>query len=160
MEEIRSGEYSIRKAREEEWEEAMELAWNTFLIFQTKEYSEEGIESFFEFVNDRDLKRHFLLGDYELYVALAKGRIVGLITRRNGGHISLLFVDQSFQRKGVGSALVGYLSEYLRKEEGLHYLTVDAAPSAAVFYRKAGFWDLAPLQHKQGITFIPMKKNL
>lgn len=160
MEVIKSGEYSIRRAREDEWEESMRLAWKTFLMFQTKEYNEEGIESFRDFVSDQNLKKLFLEGAYQMFLAFCRDRIIGLITLRSGCHISLLFVDHKYQKKGVGSALVEYLSDYLLYEKKIDYLTVDAAPSAIDFYRKIGFWDLCPMQYRQGISFQPMKKNL
>lgn len=160
MEVIRSGEYSIRRAKKSEWEEAMELAWETFLVFQTKEYSEEGIESFRDFVSDQRLKEFFLEGGYQMFLAFHQNRIVGLITLRSGCHISLLFVDKKYQRQGIGSALIQYLSDYLLYKKGIDYLTVDAAPSAVDFYHKVGFWDLCPIQYRQGISYLSMKKNL
>ena len=160
MEAIRSGDYCIRKARKEEWQEAMDLAWKTFLLFQTKEYSREGIESFHNFVNDKDLKKFFLQDIYQLFVALHHNRIIGMITLRNRSHISLLFVEKEYQKNGVGSALITYLSDYVLYENEIDYVTVDSAPSAREFYHKIGFWDLAPMQHKQGISSTPMKKNL
>lgn len=160
MEVIRSGEYSIRRARKNEWEEAMRLAWETFLTFQTKEYSEEGIESFRDFVSDQKLKNFFLDGRYQMFLAFCHEKIIGLITLRSGCHISLLFVDKDYQRKGVGSALVEYLSDYLFYEKRIDYITVDAAPSAIDFYHKIGFWDLCPIQYRQGISYQSMKKNL
>lgn len=160
MKEVRSGEYCIRKAKKEEWEEAMDLAWKTFLLFQTKEYSQEGIESFYNFVRDKDLKRFFLEDIYQLFVALHQNRIIGMITLRNRCHISLLFIEKEYQKNGVGSALIEYLSDYVLYENEIDYVTVDSAPGATAFYHKIGFWDLAPMQYKQGISFTAMKKNL
>lgn len=160
MEKVSSEYYCIRKARRNEWEEAMNLAWDTFLTFQTREYGKEGRESFYKFISDKELKRFFLRDIYQLFVALENNRIVGIITLRNKSHISLLFVGKEHQRNGVGSALVEYLSDYVLYENKTDYVTVDAAPSAIPFYHKIGFWDLAPIQTKSGISSMAMKKNL
>ncbi|MBR5579083.1 MAG: GNAT family N-acetyltransferase [Lachnospiraceae bacterium] len=138
----------------------MTLAWDTFLTFQTKEYGKEGRKSFYDFISDRALKNFFLKDVYQLFVAIKKERIIGIITLRNECHISLLFVDKDHQRNGVGSALVQYLSDYVLYEKGIDYITVDSAPSAMEFYHKIGFWDLAPMQTKAGISSTAMKKNL
>ena len=45
--------YEFRMAIEEDWEPAMKLAWETFLVFEAEEYSEEGIESFRDFISDQ-----------------------------------------------------------------------------------------------------------
>ena len=160
MDKIESGSFCIRKAKKSEWEEAMKLAWETFLVFQTKEYKKEGIESFYNFIMDPDLKKFFLMDLYQLFVALEADRIIGIITLRNNSHISLLFVGKDHQRYGVGSALVEYLSEYVLYEKQIDYVTVDSAPSAMEFYHKIGFWDLAPMKYNRGISSTAMKKNL
>ena len=52
--------YTFRMAVEKDWESAMKLAWETFLIFEAQEYGEEGIESFRDFISDQRLKNMFL----------------------------------------------------------------------------------------------------
>lgn len=149
--------YSIRIACEEDWEEAMELAWKTFLQFEAKDYKPEGIESFREFISDQWLKKMFLKGEYRMLLALDRNKIIGLITLRNRCHISLLFVDGNYHRQGVGTSLVGALETWMAREAEVRYLTVNAAPYALDFYHKIGFWDLAGQQEKEGILFTPMK---
>lgn len=153
-------EINFRMAIEKDWEPAMKLAWETFLIFEAEEYSEEGVESFRDFITDSWLKKMFLKGEYQMFVALDKEKIIGFITVRNRCHISLLFVDKEYHRRGIGSTLIQRLGEYLITEVGVDYMTVDSAPYALEFYHKLGFWDLAPRQEKQGIIYTSMKKNL
>lgn len=82
--------FEIRFAHKEDWEDAMGLAWKTFLEFEAGDYAPEGIRSFEDFISDTGLKRMFLSGDYQMMVACSKGRMVGMITLRNETHISLL----------------------------------------------------------------------
>ena len=152
--------YTFRMAVEKDWEPAMKLAWETFLIFEAQEYGEEGIESFRDFISDQRLKNMFLKGEYQMMVALYKDEIIGFITVRNRSHISLLFVNKKYHRQGIGSILIERMGEYLITEVGVDYMTVDSAPYALEFYHKLGFWDLAPRQQKQGIIYTSMKKNL
>lgn len=152
--------FIFRMAVEKDWEPAMKLAWETFLIFEAVEYSEEGVESFRDFISDQWLKKMFLKGEYQMFVALEGEKVIGFITVRNRSHISLLFVDKDYHRRGIGSTLIQKLGEYLITEVGVDYMTVDSAPYAIEFYHKLGFWDLAPLQQKQGIIYTSMKKNL
>ena len=153
-------DYTFRMAVEKDWEPAMKLAWETFLVFEAQEYGEEGIESFRDFISDQWLKNMFLKGEYQMIVALHEEKIIGFISVRNRSHISLLFVDEKYHRQGIGSSLIEKLGEYLISEVGVDYMTVDSAPYAVEFYHKLGFWDLAPVQHKQGIIYTSMKKNL
>ena len=42
----------IRPAYIDEWETAMALAWKTFLKFEAKDYTPEGVRNFEDFVTD------------------------------------------------------------------------------------------------------------
>lgn len=160
MNKLQKEKFSLRMAQEKDWEPAMKLAWETFLIFEAEEYSQEGIDNFRDFISDQWLKNMFLKGEYQMIVALEEEKIIGFITLRNRCHISLLFVDKNYHRQGVGTALIQILGEYLISEIGVDYMTVDSAPYALEFYHKLGFWDLAPSQENNGIIYTSMKKNL
>ena len=75
--------YEIRFAHEDEWEEAMGLAWKTFLEFEAADYTLEGIRSFEDFITDTGLKRMFTEGTYLMMTAYESERMVGMITLRN-----------------------------------------------------------------------------
>lgn len=149
--------YQIRSAYRDEWDDAMALAWRTFLRFEADIYTAEGIRHFEDFITDTTLHRMFLLGAYQMFVALNHNRIVGMITLRNASHISLLFVDEKYHRQGIGRALIEYLREYLLSEAGVDRVTVNAAPYGVAFYHKLGFRDLRPEEEKDGIKYTPME---
>ncbi len=151
------GLYQIRSAYREEWDDAMALAWKTFLQFEADVYTAEGIRNFEDFITDTSLYRMFVMGSYQLFVALEQKKIVGMITLRNNSHISLLFVDARYHRKGIGRALIEYLREYLLAEVGVSRITVNAAPYGVAFYHKLGFRDIRPEEEKDGITYTPME---
>ena len=149
--------YQIRSAYREEWEEAMALAWKTFLRFEADVYSTEGVQNFENFITDTTLHRMFVMGAYQMFVALDQDRIVGMITLRDSKHISLLFVDEKYHRRGIGRALMKYLTEYMVKEMGIRQVTVNASPYGVEFYHKLGFRDLRPEERKDGIIYTPME---
>ena len=149
--------YQIRSAYREEWEEAMALAWKTFLRFEADVYSTEGVQNFENFITDTTLHRMFVMGAYQMFVALDQDRIVGMITLRDSKHISLLFVDEKYHRRGIGRALMKYLTEYMVKEMHIRQVTVNASPYGVEFYHKLGFRDLRPEERKDGIIYTPME---
>ena len=147
----------IRKAAEDDWESAMELAFRVFLKYEAEEYGPEGVRNFAQFVTDEDLKKMFLVGEYLMFVAEAEGKLVGLISLRSGNHISLLFVDEKYHRKGIGTRLVKHLQEYMLQNTEQQKLTVFAAPYGVPFYHKTGFVDIGKLTRKDGIVYTPME---
>ena len=152
--------FHIRKAMEKDWDVAMELAFKIFLKYEAEEYGQEGTDHFVSFVTDSTLKKMFLQGDYKLFLAETAEEIIGLISVRNGNHISLLFVDDKYHRKGVGSALITYLADYMKLTTDFSKVTVNAAPYGIPFYHSIGFQDMGPMIKKDGISFVPMELYL
>lgn len=150
----------VRSAYRDEWDDAMALAWRTFMRFEADDYSTEGIKSFQDFITDTTLYRMFVMGAYQLFCALDGKKLVGMISLRNETHISLLFVDASYHKKGVGRALIEHVGKYVLLEEGFHRLTVNAAPYAVGFYHKLGFHDTDTEKINDGIRYTPMEKKL
>ena len=150
----------VRCAYHSDWDGAIKLAWETFERFDAPDYSQEGIENFHKFVNDDMLRKMFVAGHYQLFVAMDGDRCVGIISLREKTHISLLFVDGDYHGNGVASALIKYVSIYGKNEEGIDKLTVNAAPYAVGFYHKRGFRDLGPETVADGIRFTPMELKL
>ena len=149
-------EYLIRPLYKSEWEEAMQLAWDTFLIFEAPEYSKEGIKSFKNFIRDPILKTLFIEGKYETMAAFCNGLMVGILGVRNETHISLLFVDREYHRQGIASRLLDKMFTYVDKTYGKRSMTVNAAPYAVGFYHKLGFVDTDTEQQMDGIKYTPM----
>lgn len=150
--------YEVRWARETEWSPAMRMIWRTFLKFEGKDYTEEGIKNFFDFITDDKLYVSFLKGDYQMMVALAGDEVIGAGSIRNGNHLSLLFVDENYHHMGVGSTILGKLCDYLKTEAGERYMSLQAAPYAVNFYRKQGFRAVRPEMEYSGIRVTAMEK--
>lgn len=150
----------VRSAYRDEWDDAMALAWRTFMQFEARDYTAEGIKSFQDFITDTTLYRMFVMGAYQLFCAFEDKRLVGMISLRNETHISLLFVDPAYHKRGIGRALIDYVGKYVLLEEGFHVITVNAAPYAVGFYHKLGFGDTGSEMTNDGIRYTPMEKKL
>lgn len=152
--------YSIRWAHVTDYEKTMDMVWETFLKFEGKDYTQEGIANFEEFIRSDTLYQSFLIGSYQMLVAICEGEIIGMASVRNRNHLSLLFVKEEFHRKGVGRRLMQRLFDYLKEEQGEKEMTVWAAPYAVSFYEKLEFRPLGPEQVVDGIRITTMKKTL
>lgn len=148
-------EIIISNANSDDWEPAMELAWRVFLKYEAPEYGDEGTKHFLDFISDEKMFKMFTVGEYKLAVAKDGEIIVGIVSLRNGNHVSLLFVDEAYHKKGIGRKLLAYAqSEFLHPSDCR--LSVNAAPYAIDFYKKVGFTGNMELQKADGITFLPM----
>lgn len=153
-------EIIIRKAMMSDWEETMTMVWRTFLRFEAKDYGKEGTENFRNFISDSMLRRMFLLGTYHMYVAIYKEKIVGMVSLRDENHISLLFVDETYHKQGIGRKLIDCIGAFAKEEYGKSSITVNASPYGFGFYRKLGFTATSPVERKDGIIYTSMKKEL
>lgn len=152
-----SDSFIVRAVYRNEWDTAMEIAWRTFLKFEAPDYPQEGIRSFYDFVKDETLHRMFLAGNYQMFGAFIGKQMIGMISMRGEGHISLLFVDKRYHRRGVGRALIQHLETYLLSEMGIGKMTVNASPYGEAFYQKLGFQDIGPKTQQDGIIYTPME---
>ncbi len=150
--------YAVRPIYRNEWDDAMMLAWRTFMRFEANDYTKRGIESFQDFISDQVLHRMFLMGAYQVFGAFDGDKLVGIISLRNETHISLLFVDAAYHMKGIGRTLMEYVVNYVCSEEGYRRVTVNAAPYAVGFYHKVGFMDTDTEKTNDGIRYTPMER--
>ena len=151
--------FQIRPAGQKDWQPAMDLAWRTFMRFEAADYLPEGIRNFEEFITGNTLFWMFMEGKYPLFVAHKGEQIIGMISLRNESHISLLFLDETYHRQGVGRALMEYVFRYLKEELNCFRITVFAAPYANGFYHRLGFVDIGPQMERDGILYTPMERT-
>lgn len=151
---------NVREAFPDEWEDAMALAWRVFAKFEANVYPKEGVDSFIDFISDNQLKKMFLVGSYKCWVATEDNKIIGIAGLRSRKHLSLLFVDEKYQRQGVASALMKLVSDYITNVEHLDVCTVNAAPYALPFYESIGFVATGPQEMNSGMIFTPMQWKL
>ena len=150
--------FEVRWAKEEEWGPAMRMIWRTFLRFEGRDYTQEGIRNFYDFITDDDLYVAFLKGEYQLMVALDGQKVIGAGSIRNRNHLSLLFVEEGYHRRGVGRAILTAVCDYLKQEAGEKYISLKAAPYAVNFYRRLGFRAVRPEEEYSGIRVTEMEK--
>ncbi|MGX7001013.1 GNAT family N-acetyltransferase [Caballeronia sp. KNU42] len=86
---------------------------------------------------DRDVWSRRRL-DRPTWVALLDDVIAGFIDLESSGHIDMLFVDPSSQRKGVASALLDTV-EHAARGQQLALLDTDASITARPFFEEHGF---------------------
>lgn len=153
-------EYCIRPIRRNEWDMAMQLAWDTFLVYEAPEYEPLGVKNFHDFVKGKELKQLYLLGGYATYGAFTDdGIIVGIIGVRKENHVSLLFVEPQYHHQGIATALLEQVMKDA-KRKNIYEMTVNSSPYAVQFYHKIGFEDLDREISADGIRYTPMRIKL
>lgn len=150
--------YQIRWAYGQEWEDAMAMVWKTFVRFDGRDFSEEGIQKFYHFICDKKLYDAFLKGAYQMMLVLDHYKIIGVATIRYCNYVSLLFVDGDYHHKGIGRELMCTLCNYLKDEMGERYVSLKSAPGAVGFYRKLGFRVVRSEEEYEGVKVISMEK--
>ncbi|MNC21100.1 putative N-acetyltransferase YafP [compost metagenome] len=153
-------DYDIRMLKPNELEEALCLVWEVFQEFEAPEYSEEGVEEFKVFIDPVSLRQKVGNNEFLIWGCFMNGKVIGVIASRPPCHISLLFVDKQFHRKGLAKAMFNEVLSYYRSFTGYTEVTVNSSPYAAEAYRRMGFADTAEEQEVNGIRFVPMKRSM
>lgn len=132
------------------------LVERVFIRFIAPYYSEEGVNEFLTYVQPHLLAARYLTNHF-VVVSYHSNKLIGMIEARDSGHISLLFVDEAFQRKGIGKELVRRSLEICRRDRPeLRTVTVHSSPNAVSAYERFGFEPEGPERIENGIRFVPM----
>lgn len=139
----------IKKIDETQIADAIDLIWTTFLQFDAPDYSEEGIQSFKDFIENKEI-----ISTLEFWGAYDGPKVKGVIaTNENRKHICCFFVKAEYHRQGIGRKLW----EYFLKNSQNEIITVHSSPYAVPVYHKLGFVDTDTEQLSDGMRYTPMK---
>lgn len=159
---MRSGSASISYRPIKPGEEAgvIDFVLKIFTEFVAPQYPPEGVAEFKKFVCRDALADRLTAGDIVL-LAESGYKIIGVIEIRDNNHIALLFVENSFQRKGIAKELIRRSVGVCRKHKPeIQRITVNSSPNAFTAYQKIGFRTVEDEKVVNGIRFIPMELTL
>ena len=137
----------IRRMREPELPEAVDLCWRVFLEFEAPDYAPEGVDAFYAYISNTEQVKHLTI-----FGAWEHQHLQGVLAAEES-HIALFFVDPVIHRQGTGRKLFqAYLAE-----SGCRRVTVHSSPYAVKVYRHLGFFPAAEEQvSPDGIRYTPM----
>lgn len=140
-----------------ETKEILNLVLDSFNAFVAPDYSKEGIDTFYNFLNNGEIFKKAIENNENLIIAYSNDKPVGAILSREKSHISLLFVDKNYQNKGIAKKLFSIFRENTSSEK----ITVNSSPFAVKIYEKLGFSAISTMQETHGIKSVPMEfKNI
>ena len=139
----------IRQLQQTEVSAALVLAMRVFMRFEAPDYSEQGIQSFYDTIYHPDY-----VVSIQCYGAFDESQLVGILATRNQGtHITLFFVEETYHQQGIGRKLF----EAAKANAVGKVITVNSSPYAVKVYRRLGFMPTKGEQQVQGIRYTPME---
>jgi ribosomal protein S18 acetylase RimI-like enzyme len=151
---------SFREMKAGDENAVSKMVIRTFSKFVAPGYSSEGIEEFLGGATPESILHRVQQGRIFL-VAVIKDEIVGVIAIRDHNHISWLFVDAKYHRRGIAKGLLKRALEICRNHDpGIAEITVNSSPYAVFIYKRLGFQQLQPEQVRNGMRFVPMLLKL
>lgn len=140
---------------------ALDLVRQVFDQCDRKDYEEQGIRTFEYFIRRENMEQNMESGEMVFFGAYEASRLIGVVAMRSGFHVSLLFVEEEYQRQGVAKRLVRRAAAYcLEQDPALKHITVNASPNGVPAYLAMGFYPLSAEQKKEGMRFTPMRIDL
>ena len=157
----KSFQLEYKEIKQEELPETLDLVHKVFDEFEAPYYSEEGIASFYKFIDINNMSEQYSNGSLYFYGCFVNDIIVGMIAVKDFVHISLLFVDKHYHRQGIAKKLFNaVLKTCKEKIPSLKMITVNSSPYAVKFYHKLGFSNISSEQVVDGIKFTPMELKI
>ena len=139
----------IKQLLNNEKDEALLFTKRVYIECKDESYSEQGIETFCNFVDNKEITKSF-----KVYGAFEDNILKGVIaTDKRKRHINLFFVDKSLQAKGIGKKLMAIVIENNENS----FITVNSSRYAVPIYEKLGFVKMEEEKEQDGLKFTPMK---
>ena len=139
----------IRQLLNNKKDEALLFVKRVYIESKDESYSEQGIETFCNFVDNKKITKSF-----KVYGAFEDNILKGVIaTDRRKRHINLFFVDKVSQGKGIGKELMKVV---INNNEN-SYITVNSSRYGVPIYEKLGFVKMEEEKERDGLKFTPMK---
>ena len=139
----------IRQLLNNEKDKAVLFAKKVYIECKDESYSEQGIETFCNFVDNKEITKSF-----KFYGAFEDNVLKGLIaTDRRKRHINLFFVDKVSQGKDIGKKLMSIVID----DNENSFITVNSSRYAVPIYEKLGFIKMEEEKEQDGLKFTPMK---
>ena len=139
----------IKQLFNNEKDEALLFAKKVYIESKDESYSEQGIETFCNFVDNKKITKSF-----KVYGAFENNILEGLIaTDSQKSHICLFFVDKVSQGKGIGKELM----QVVVNDNENSYITVNSSRYGVPIYEKLGFIKIEEEKEQDGLKFTPMK---
>ena len=131
------------------------LAREAFDQFVAPHYQTDGVTEFHSYASVEALLQRHQSG-YVTLVAEQSGRLVGMLHLREPDHVSMLFVQSSLQRTGIGRGLLAAAMAHTGDNHCA--FTVNSSPNAVPAYERLGFRVTGSEQCLNGIRFVPMQR--
>ena len=139
----------IKQLINNEKDKAFLFAKKVYIECKDESYSEQGIETFCNFVNNKEITKSF-----KVYGAFENNILKGIIaTDSQKRHICLFFVDKVSQGKGIGKKLMSIVID----DNENSFITVNSSRYAVPIYKKIGFIKTEEEKEQDGLKFTPMK---
>ena len=146
----------IIKLQKNDIRNALDLVWTVFEEFEAPDYSKQGIEEFGKFILYNSVIEKFDKGELYFWGCIDNDDLIGVIATRGINHISMLFVNKEYHRRGIARRLFKTVVERCKGESNISNITVNSSPYAIEVYHRLGFFDTDKELTVNGIRFTPM----
>ena len=136
------------------------LALSVFDAFIAPEYTPQGIAEFQKYAKTAALLKR-VNQDHFVVIGTHDDTLAGMIEMRQNNHVSLLFVAEAFQRRGLSRVLFDHTISHVRGEgRELERVTVNSSRYGVPAFEALGFRQTGPERAVNGIVFTPMAMRL
>ncbi|MEB5963884.1 GNAT family N-acetyltransferase [Comamonas testosteroni] len=114
-------------------------------------------EKFLASIGTDAIGRYISSPEYLYLVAKDGTTTAGFVAMRGRSHLFHLFVDDSYQGRGLARQLWNEARRRVTQSGGLSEFTVNASLNAVIVYERFGFQSEGEVRQVNGISFQPMR---
>lgn len=144
--------FEIRMVGPEKRAEAVTLVRNVYTKFVASNYTDQSRRKF-----EKQLLDEAYLSSLQVHAAYVDNRMTGVIaTKNNGQEIVLFYIEERYQRKGIGKQLI---QSVMRKTTS-NKIAADAPPCAVEAFLHMGFEPYGEAKDIDGVSYISLQREV
>jgi len=137
-----------------------ELVKTVYDEFISQENSKEGNQLFYDWITTENIASR-QQAQNNLWLAWEQKKLVGVIELRDKQHITLLFVDKSYQGLGIATQLFKKsVNESMNRFPEIDKFFVHASLCSVPAYKSLGFKVTGAAKKENGIYYVPMEMQI
>lgn len=147
-----------REMRPGEEQTVCDLVGRVFDACIADEFGDAGATEFFRFANPDVMKARMGTGGL-VFLAIQSVKPLGMLEFVPPDRIAMMFVE--LRRQGIAKASLEHAIHRVRGDRPeARALTVHASLQAESIYRKMGFYPTGDATTENGITYVPMERDI
>lgn len=150
----------VKKLDDHEVLDGFHMVWSTFEDEAKEFYTEEGMQSFRDFLLFDKAINQIRAREITVFGAIEDNQICGVSVINKYGQIPFIVVKKEYRKRGVGRQLELAMYQYCQQMPNISKMRVYCIPQFSEFFRHIGYTATQAEMEKNGMKYLEFEKHV